>query len=78
MRKLFELGGIFAGVGRFPPRSATGRRSASEVDAHPSLLGEGVAESLQSGNEAEIVERLRPQLHRQAADVVQCAQTNCR
>ena len=42
-----------------------------EVDAHSRLLGEGVAQPLQRGDEAEVVERLRAQLDRQAAHVVQ-------
>ena len=42
-----------------------------EVDAHPGLLGEGVAQALERRDEAEVVERLRPQLDREAADVVQ-------
>ena len=42
-----------------------------ELDPHPGLLGEGLAQALERGDEAEVVERLRPQLDREPADVVQ-------
>ena len=42
-----------------------------EFDAHSGLRGEGVAQSLESRHEPEVVERLRPQLHRDAAHIVQ-------
>ena len=42
-----------------------------ELDSHPGLLGERLAQALERRDEAEVVERLRPQLDREPADVVQ-------
>src|SRR5512132_2226749 len=41
------------------------------MHADPSLLGEGLGQPLQSSNEPEVVERLRPQLDGEPADVLQ-------
>src|SRR4051794_16398571 len=43
----------------------------AEVDLHPALLAEGRRQVLDGRHEAEVVERARPQLEREAADVLQ-------
>ena len=42
-----------------------------ELDPHSRLLGEGLAQALERGDEPEVVQRLRAQLHREPADVVE-------
>ena len=50
---------------------AARRRAPARGDLDPGRLGEGLRQALERGDEAEVVERLRPQLDRQAADVLE-------